>query len=198
MPLMNNEKPYGTYYNATVKRGPVKVGKKKLFLVAGGIVAILIFVLSLAGSLVNSGGPEEDIALFGAKMAVLSEISNDAKKEIQSREINQINTNARLLFTSDKNNLNDVLNEIYGYGGIPGDAIALQTDPEVETNLEEARLLNKYDIQYRAIMQEKITKAITAGLKAKKSSKSKTADAAIQTAIDNLKSIQKQLDETDL
>lgn len=195
--MFQKEKPYGTYYNATVKR-PGSFSKKSTFVVIGGIVAVLVVVLALLGVVLNRPGPEADVSRLAAKMNVLVNVANDARKEVQNAELNKINTNARLLFTTDKNNLAEILKDVYELNGVLPESAQAEVDPTIETRLEEAKLLNKYDIQYRAIMQEKITSAISAAQKAKRASRSKSADAAIESTLTNLKTIQQQLDATEL
>jgi hypothetical protein len=172
------------------------VDRKKVFLVAGVglalIVAIILFVMSLGG-----GAKDTYMSMLVRHQNLLT-IIEDSQNRIRSGALAKVNSEAILLFTSDSVALQDQLKKKFSEDKLTDDAKKRAAEPTIEQKLTDAELLDKFDVTYRNLVREQINKLMVAALEVQDSTGGKTFLEVMDKYVNDLQTIDNQLSELSL
>lgn len=171
--------------------------RKAKILVIGLIAVVLIGIGTLLVALLGSGGKEEYMALIG-KASSLQKTADESQKRIRDRNLAKINSEYTLLLGTDVNAMMQQLQKKFGEKQISENAKKQATDSTIAKKLNDGELLNKFDFAYQNIMRQKIAEMLTSAQKVKNEVGGKDFTAVMDTFINNLKAINKQLEELNL
>jgi hypothetical protein len=180
---------YGSYYSGQTNSGP---GKMRQFAVIGIILAVLVGV-GLTVMAFLSSNTKNDLVLLAAKNNSFATLTTTSQPKIRSDELSIANSNASILLTSDSTNLVAVS----GAKKLDGGLVKQQADTNGE-RLKQAQLLDKFDITYRQIVLDKIAALTTETKTLRGKIGDKKTRAALDQALTNLDSINKQFTQLKL
>lgn len=169
------------------------VDRKRIFLVIGLIVAVLLSGFLLF-SVLSSSGKGDFVALI-AKVKSLQTVTEDSQKRVRSSELAKINSELSLLLSTDGNAMVIQLQKRFGQEELTSDETKAGIDPALEKKLTDGELLNKFDFTYQNIMRQKIAEMILSAEELKDSIGGKEFNTAMDTFINNLKAVNSQLEK---
>lgn len=171
--------------------------RKSMILVIGLIAAVLIGIGALLMAMLSGGGKEDFMTLI-SKASSLQKTADESQKRIRDRNLAKINSEYTLLLGTDVNAMTQQLQKKFGEKQISDNAKKKAADTTITKKLTDGELLNKFDFTYQNLMRQKIAEMITSAQKLKSEVGGKDFTAVMDTFINNLKAINKQLEDLNL
>lgn len=180
---------YGTYYSAS--KGIA--GKPSQRLIIIGVIVAVVISLGLLALTVLNGNTKNDITLLAVRENSLLVLANGSTASIRDPDLATANSNATILLTSDVAGMVSAT----GIKKLPADLVKKEADTNGD-NLKQASLLNKFDTTYRQLVLQKVDALISEAQTVRTTLSGKSTKAAVDQAIVNLQSIEKQFTQLQL
>jgi len=181
-----NTNPYGP-------QGP-NFRKIILFSVLGFI--LLVIILLVMNTILSA--PKDSFMTFLGREQFLSDTVAGSQKRIRSGDLAKLNSDSTLLLSSDNVALLAQLQKKFNQTKLDDTTKKQQVDATVATSLKSAELLDKFDVTYRNILLEKIDQLLATAPSVRDSLGGNDFKAVMNKYINDLRSIESQLDALNL
>lgn len=180
---------YPNQYQPSAPR-PTGVNRKLMFLIIGGVLALIIGV----GLIVMSSGDKSGtvMARVVARHNALLLLVNESQKMIISGDLMKINTDASLFLTSDAAILTASLQQ-FGIKAVPKEVAAAEADAMTIERLAQADSAGRFDEAYKTALSQKIDEHQALLTEAQGRVAKPAAKAAIKSTYEHLENVQQQL-----
>lgn len=167
-------------------------------LLVAGVAAVILLVLIMAVSSIFSGGikPTEQLA---ARLVSTSSTAENATTNLKSSQLRALNSNLKLYLTNTIRDITPILaTDGVKISSLNKKATAAESNVDLLSTLEDARLNVVYDRTYAREMSYQLDTILTLMLKINNSTNSKSLKAFLADARTNLEAIQKQFSDFNL
>lgn len=130
-----------------------RFANRKLLLIGGGVFILLIigaFLLSNSRDDLRDG-----LQRLSLRYPAIVKLTNDSAKSIRGEELAKLSSEAGLLLGSDGTSLSAILKDRYGTK-IPKEITAAELDTTTKEKLEQAELLDRFDVGYKEVLTVKL------------------------------------------
>lgn len=166
------------------------------WLLIGGAIFLVIILIMVGASIFTAitSGPSREVATLVARENDLATILNKNRDRLHSGDLAKINAEAAILLLSDTKTLTDFMASKYGLATVPEDVTAAESDGDVESQLNDAEQIGRFDQTYVTLMSTKLGAAQAQAEKVLGAASSAEFRSALEQNIDNIKAITEQLD----
>lgn len=186
-------KPNNTDTNAYPDPYANPPDRKKVILVfaLGGalLISLILFALTLF-----AGDPKGDYMKMLAQHENLVTTVEESQPRIRNTQFSKVNSSAALLLAGDSVTLSEQLKKKFGVDKLGDDAKKRAADPTIAEDLQEAVLLDKFDVTYRNILLIQLNDLILQAAEVQDAAGGKELRAVLDKYIEDLKAIATQLD----
>ncbi|MFZ3010025.1 MAG: hypothetical protein WA030_03355 [Candidatus Microsaccharimonas sp.] len=172
------------------RRTPFKVGPK-LFLMIGGVLVLLVIILSIS---VNSiaAGQRRPLEKLAARLQSTETIVKDAQVNLKSSQLRSLNSELKLFMANTNRDLADPLKRAgVDITKLNAATVKSEATTELTDRLEDARLNAVYDRTYAREMAYKLDTIITLMEQIYDSTSSTSLKTFLETTYKNLEPTQK-------
>lgn len=167
---------------------------RKLLLI--GVLALGLIVLAIAVTTVLSiitSAPRREMAQLVARENKLQDLIESNKERIKNGDLSRVNATANLLLLSDGADLTAQMQSAYGLAAVPADVAALESTKTLETELDEAERVGKFDRDFAAAVRDKLAASLQLAQKVAGSASSQKLKTVLAQNVRTLKTIDDQL-----
>ncbi len=180
---------YGTYYSGQTNQ---PLGNMRKILVIGIIAAVLIAAGLFAFTPLSSSN-KNDVTLLAVRENSLLQLATTSQKNIKNPDLSTANSNTTILLTSDVANIVKVT----GSKKLPDNLVKQEADTHGD-QLNQANLLDTFDVAYRQVVLDKVSALITQAQTVKAATTNKKLRTAVDQALVSLQSINQQFTQLKL
>jgi hypothetical protein len=191
---MGPNSAYPNYAPPPVASPQKRLNPKTLLIGVGALFALIIAGVMLMAS--GDGGTKNLATQAVAQETALAELAKSAQREIVHPDMSKLNAEAQLLFSSNAQVLRGVAGA-YGISSIPRGVLEAATDSDAARRLDQAKLENRYDAAYAAVLKQKMD-AQQALLQELYDAARNRVKPDIEMAYQNLQALQESLREINL
>ncbi len=169
--------------------------RTRLFVLIGIIAVIIVIILSVTVTAVNSSrkGPWERLA---ARLAATTKVAESSDNKIKNSQLRSINSNVKISLTNTQRDLAIPLATAgVAAAKLPASVLAAESSDAMVARLEDARLNAKYDSTYAREMSYQLANLLTLLKQLYSSSSNESNKTFLKTTYDNFAPVQKSLSE---
>lgn len=165
-------------------------GKPPLLIAGVGAVILLILIMTISSLFTGGVKPTEQLA---ARLVSTSSTAESATANLKSSQLRALNSNLKLYLTNTIRDITPILaaNSVK-ISSLNKKAVAAESNVDLLSTLEDARLNAVYDRTYAREMSYQLDTILTLMLKINNSTTSKSLKTFLADARTNLVEIQKQ------
>lgn len=176
------------------RKSPFKLGPK-LFIIIGIVLVLVVIILSVTVSNLNSSR-REPWQTLSARLDTTEKIANSSANNIKNSQLRSLNSDVKIYLTNTKRDLQTPLTaQSIKATELPASITTKEANAAMTARLETGRLNAKYDSTYAREMSYQLSTILTLLQRLYASSGSTTNKAFLKTAYDNLAPTQKAIAE---
>lgn len=174
----------------TPRRSPFKVGPK-LFLIIGGVLTLLVIILSISLNSI-AAGQRQPLEKLAARLQSTETVVNDAQANLKSSQLRSLNSELKLFMANTNRDLSEPL-KIAGVDvkKLSATTVKNEATTELTDRLEDARLNAVYDRTYAREMAYRLDTIITLMEQIYDTTTSTSLKTFLETTYKNLEPTQK-------
>jgi len=164
----------------------------KLFAIIGGILVLLVIILSITVNAI-AGGQRQPLQQLAARLSSTETVVNDAQQHLKSSQLRSLNSNLKIYLT---NTNRDVAAPLLSAGvntaKLSESVVAAESTTKLSETLENARLNVDYDRTYAREMAYRLDTILILMQKIYSSTNNSSLKTFLQSAYSNLEPTQKE------
>lgn len=176
---------------ATKKPGP----NKRTIAIIGGLIAVVLVVISFIVISQINAGPTEDMQRLAARLKTLQTITTDAQDNIKSSQLRSTNSSLSIILANiNRNIVTPLANNNINVDKLDKTIVASEDGSKLTAKLEDARLNAVYDGTYAREMNYQLATTVALMSKIYNSTSSKSMKDFLETTNQNLQPLKAQFE----
>ncbi len=157
------------------------------------LIGLFLFVITLF-----SGSSKDDLKIMMAHHENLRTVVDESQSKIINGDLSKSSSDINLWLTSQTTALNSQLQKKFGEKKVSAETIKKYADASIETTLEEAEQLSRFDEAYQKLLLEKLGSLKTEAQNVKSSVGGKEFSAVIDAYISEITLLYNNIDKIEL